>query len=670
MFKRQMLSLQKALNKVLQKVLMLMLAMSFALVLTDVAMAGGTFGTSLAKEDIAQNGTVQNGIRVDFSLTALQQESEQGKGTAAKVLYADSDAVFNFTISDGSGVPVSGVYPAGWMQRRAESMPNTPASCKNMVKSFIGGSLLAQPTVNLNTYYVLVLNQDASISVVDPLFHFGGSNLLTMVALSSPGFDWQLAELRQKLFVSLPQSRRLAVIDSQSFQLVNEVEIPGIPKEMALQQDQHYLWLAYERAMEPQAEAGQATGQGVLVIDTRSLDLVADFPLGAGPHHFAFSGDDQYAFIAAEQENTLTVIDIAGLKRVKTLPSGKKPVSLAYSRAADAIYISQSGDGTVLSINASTLAVNKLLSLDPGITDLAFAPNGRHGVVVNPVNDHVYILDSLNDKITKQGKVEQGPDQVNFSDTLAYIRHRGSETVLMLPMDAIVDEEVSLQVVDFPGGQEDFGLATTPAPGIIQAPGENAVLIAHPKDKQIYYYKEGMAAPMGSFKNFNRSARAVIAVDRSLQEISAGQYQTVGRLAEAGTYDVAFFLESPRVVHCFEVRVKPEAVQEESRFLQVAASLVSDRHSRQIKARQNTALTFKLQDIETRAPIEGLKQLSSLTVLAPGVWKSRSKVTELGQGLYRINWQAPQSGAYYIQLLANWQAMKMQAPRQIMLEVM
>ncbi|WP_281557580.1 hypothetical protein [Thalassomonas sp. RHCl1] len=658
MHKLLMLSLVKPLNKVLKKALLMMLAMFFALVLADVANASA----------ISQKGIVQNGIKVDFSLSALQQEESQDKEKMPEVVFADSDAVFNFTITDGSGAPVSGVYPAGWMQRRAESIPNTPASCKNMVKSFIGGSILAQPTVNLNTYYVLVMNQDATISVVDPLFHFGGSNLLTMVALSSPGFDWQLAEVRQRLFVSLPKSRRLAVVDSQSFQVITEMKISGIPKAMALQQDQHYLWLAYEGRKETQA--GQATGQGVLVIDTRSLEPVADFPLGAGPHQFAFSGDDQYAFIAAEGAAQLTVIDVAGLSPVKTLPSGKSPVSLAYSRAADAVYISNSSDGTVTSVNASSLTINKVISLDPGIRDLAFAPNGRHGIVVNPVNDHVYILDSLNDKITKQGKVEQGPDQVNFSDTLAYIRHRGSETVLMIPMDAIVDEEVSLQVVDFPGGEQGFGLATTPAAGIIQAPGENAVLIAHPKDKQIYYYKEGMAAPMGSFKNFSRSARAVIAVDRSLQEVSAGQYQTVGRLAEAGTYDVAFFLESPRVVHCFEVRVKPEAEQEESRLLQVAASLVQERQAQPLKAQQNTALTFKLVDANSKAPIEGLKQLSSLTVLVPGVWKSRSKVTELGQGLYRINWQAPQSGAYYIQLLANWQAMKMQAPRQMMLEVM
>ncbi|WDE08029.1 YncE family protein [Thalassomonas viridans] len=648
MHKRLMFNSVKTLIRVLKKVPVILLACSFALVLADVARAGRV---------------VQNGIEVDFSLTQALKPDDGPKNAVPGTVFAGSDAVFNFTLRDGSGAPVSGVYPAGWMQRRAESIPNTPASCKNMVKSFIGGSILAQPTVNLNTYYVLVLNQDASISVVDPLFHFGGSNLLTMVPLSSPGFDWQLADLRQRLFVSLPKSRRLAVVDSQNFRVLTELEIPGTPKAIALQQDQHYLWLAYEAV----AGSGQEASDGVLVFNTRTLEQVANFYLKGGPHHFAFSADDEYVFIAAEKADMLSVIDVGSLSLVKQLPSADNPVKLAYSPAADAVYISHSGDGTVLSLNASTLAVNKSIFLDPGITDLAFAPDGRHGVLVNPVNDHIYILDSLNDSITKQGKVEQGPDQVNFSDTLAYIRHRGSETVLMLPMDAIVHQEVPLQVVDFPGGQKDFGLATTPAPGIIQAPGENAVLVAHPRDKQVYYYKEGMAAPMGSFKNFSRSARAVIAVDRSLQEVAAGQYQTTGRPAEAGTYDVAFFLESPRVVHCFEVRVRPEQAQEQDRLLQVVASLVPDQ---QIKAQQNTSLTFRLENADTKAPIVGLAGLNSLTVLVPGIWKDRSRVTELGQGLYRINWQAPQSGAYYIQLLADWQTLKMQAPRQIMLEVM
>ena len=46
----------------------------------------------------------------------------------------------------------------------------------------------------------------------------------------------------------------------------------------------------------------------------------------------------------------------------------------------------------------------------------------------------------------------------------------------------------------------------------------------------VYYYKEGMAAPMGSFSNYGRRPRAVRVVDRSLREQSPGIYRTEARL--------------------------------------------------------------------------------------------------------------------------------------------
>jgi hypothetical protein len=496
--------------------------------------------------------------------------------------------------------------------------------------------------------------------VVDPLFHFGGTNLLTMVPLSSPGFDWQLADKPQRLFVSLPKTKRLAVVDTVSFKLLAELEVSGTPGVVALQPDQHYLWVAWVD------EAGQQGG--VDVFDTQTNKKVSHFELGAGTHHIAFAAGDKYAFVT--HNNNVTVIDIAKLEPIKTIFTTQRPAkssAIAYSAAADAIYITYPDEGTLISINASTLTVNNRIMLDKGIEHLRFAPNGRHAVVVNPLNDRVYIIDSLNDAVTKKGKVESGPDQVNFSDTVAYIRHRSSETVLMIPMEAIINKDVSLQVVDFPGGEGGFGLATTPAAGIIQAPGESAVLVAHPKDQQIYYYKEGMAAPMGSFQNFSRNARAVIAIDRSLQEHADGVYQTAARMAEAGTYDVAFFMDTPRVVHCFEVRVAPDLNKPVNPLRQIAAVLLP---GQSFTPDKSTLLKFRLQDRLSGEPISGLTKLNMLTVLAPGIWKTRTEVKEIGQGVYTIDWQPPQSGAYYIQLYGDWKTLKMQAPGQIMLRVM
>lgn len=42
-----------------------------------------------------------------------------------------------------------------------------------------------------------------------------------------------------------------------------------------------------------------------------------------------------------------------------------------------------------------------------------------------------------------------------------------------------------------------------------------------------------------------------------LREGALGTYEAVARLGRAGRYEVAFYLGSPRLVHCFEVEVLP-----------------------------------------------------------------------------------------------------------------
>jgi len=609
----------------------------------------------------------QNGIQVDFSLTSIVQSRSLQINNPDRVESqtrpkAHSDAEFRFRISDISGAPLAGAYPAAWMQRRAETIPTDNATCKNMVSSFIGGSILSQPTLNLNVYYVLVLNDDATVSVVDPLFSFGGTNLLTMIALSSTGYDWSLSEKNSGLYISLPGAQRLAMIDTIGFTLSKEIELGVQPGSVALQPDEFYVWVAYSDTDANDREIG-----GVIAINADTGDIAKRIQLSAGQHQMAFSPDNRYAFVTNALGNNVSVIDIARLEKISDIQTGERPVSIAYSIAADAVYVSHAGDGAVVGIDAKSFQPHPRVILDPGLGQIRFAPNGRHAVVVNPANDNVYIWDAVDNRISKSGKIDSGPDQVTFSSTLAYVRHRNSDTIYMIPMDVIVDPELTLQVVDFPGGQNAFGIANTPADSIVQTPGENAVLVAHPVDRQVYYYKEGMAAPMGSFKNFQRSARAVLAVDRTLQETLPGQYETVGRLDEAGTYDVAFFMESPRVVHCFSVRVMPGLQTPRKDFPQVVAVLLPDQVW---KTGQSSTVKFRLQSSLTGEPLQGFANIETLTVLAPGVWQARNTVVEIAAGVYSFEWTPPAGGAYFIRLDSEWDEHEVSPPTQLMLRVL
>jgi hypothetical protein len=289
------------------------------------------------------------------------------------------------------------------------------------------------------------------------------------------------------------------------------------------------------------------------------------------------------------------------------------------------------------------------MQAEPGLGQIKVAPGGRLGFVVNPEKDVVHIFDTATNRIVQTADVEDGPDQIAFSSELAYVRHRGSETILMVPLKEVGVEGRTVPVVDFPGGQHPFGKGVRPsrADAIVQAAGDNAVLVSNPADRAIYFYKEGMAAPMGQFNNYGREPRAVLVVNRSLRERSPGVYQTIAKLGQPGLYDVALFINSPRIVYCFEVSVDPDpelAKQRKGPEVSIEPLV----KVRRISVAKPVRLQFKLTDPETKRPRDGLKDVRALTMLAPGVWHQRQEARPVGQGIYQIEFTPPQPGTYYI----------------------
>src|SRR4030095_8538857 len=91
------------------------------------------------------------------------------------------EVTFRFSITDtATGTGITRVRPAAWMDLRRV---DETRDCAKKVAAFLSGGLPARPLLDLNAYYVLALNHDATITVVDPLFHFGGTKLLALVGL-------------------------------------------------------------------------------------------------------------------------------------------------------------------------------------------------------------------------------------------------------------------------------------------------------------------------------------------------------------------------------------------------------------------------------------------------------------------------------------------------------
>jgi YVTN family beta-propeller protein len=587
------------------------------LLLTTLLICALVFTTARAQTKTQK--IVKDGVEIEFSVELPASHSNE--------VMAGQAAVFRFKVRDAATkTPLSGSKPVAWVAQRETPGPLGPDQCRAKVGSFLQGSLRSRPDVDLNAYYLLTLNEEASLSVIDPLLGFGGTKLLAMVLLKSPGDDWVLTSDRSKLFVSMPRANQVAVVDTTTWKVVTNIATGASPARLALQPDEKYVWVANQT--------------GVTVIDVAALEVAKEIATDAGQHEITVGIDNKFAFVTNRDGGSLSIIDVTKLEKRKDVKTGSVATSLAFSPLSDEV------DGSIAVVDA---AIHKLLAkiaAKPGIKTVRFSPDGRWGFVANTSTSVVYIFDASTNQLVNEQPVGEAPDQFAFSDTFAYVRSLGSDQVSAIRLSTAGNQ---LDVVKFPGGQLAPGASkafAASADAFVPAPEPGAVLFANPADKMIYYYSEGMAAPMGNFQNYRRVPRAVKVVDRSLREEASGVYSTTARLPKEGVYNVSLLLDSPRVVHCFEAVAKsnPAIKSEQKTALQIQY-LNKDLS---LTANEAYKLRFRLTDTETKQPKSVLKDVGVLTFLPPGTWQQRQIAKPLGDGVYEITLNVPETGVYLV----------------------
>jgi YVTN family beta-propeller protein len=557
------------------------------------------------------------GVSIEFSSTPARAGEE-------------ATVRFRITGSNG-GVPLSKLRPIAWLDQRQTNEPTSARECREKVQSFLQPSFSKRPTIDLNAYFILALNNEANISVIDPLTGFGGSKLYTLIPLKSPGEDWVLTNDNKRLYVSMPQVNQVAVIDVPAWKVMANIDAGIAPTRVALQHDGKYLWVGND--------------SGVAVIDTVTNKVAAHLKTGAGHHEIAVSDDDRLAFVTNKDAGTLSLIDVRKLTVSKEIKVGSNPAAISYSSLSQTAYVANEGDGTIAAISGPKNDLVARIQTEPGVRVIAVPQNGQYGFAVNPRQSKVYVFDLSSNRLVQTVPVGPGSDQISFTQQFAYVRSIDSEFVTMIRMTDIGKEAA---VTKFPAGQH--APAESPsrshAAAIVPAPEEGAVLVANPADKMIYYYSEGMAAPMGSFQNYKRDPRALLVMDNSLRETERGVYSTTVRFNTPGQYDVAFLLDSPRLVNCFEVTVaeNPNAPKKTETAIKIEP-LVKEAVA---NAGARFSVRFKVIDSKTEAAKTDLKDLTVLVFLAPGIWQQRELAKPVGDGVYETSFVPPSAGVYYV----------------------
>lgn len=580
---------------------------------------------------------VKDGVSIEF-VTETTNKDGVLEGEYADVKFRITDAQ--------TGEPVKGIYPAVWIdmaeawnRKQKQSEKDKPlTSCKDRVALYMQGIVGMRPMVDLNSYYVLVMNQNKTISVIDPIIGITGiTKLYSVINLRAPGGDWAKSKDERTLYVTLPSIGEVAIIDLQTFKVKGYMKAGKLPLRAGLQPDEKYLWVANDNR--------RADDSGVTVLDVEKQKQVKFIKTGTGHHELTFSHDSRFAYITNRDEGSITVIDTSNLKKVKTIDSIQQPIGIAYSAKSESLYVVDGKKGEIVVVDRKDHSISKQIKVKPGVGPIGVSQDGRWAIAANTHEDVIYVVDVATNEVAHTIEVENKPYQVAFSRAFVYIRSLGSERVNLIEL-AHLGKKDTVPVLSFAAGQGAPGKVRdlSIAQSIQEAPGEAAVLVVSPLDNTVYYYMEGMNAPMGNFRNYGNAPRAVQVADRTLRETDPGVYSAKVKIPTSGKFDVAFLMESPSILHCFSMDAKPN---KRLAAMNKQHSVTYLNGKRRVKVDEEVTVRVQLIDPKTDKPHTGLKDVLFSYYRAPAYDRKQALAKEVDEGVYELKTRLSKTGVYY-----------------------
>ncbi|MEQ1778043.1 MAG: YncE family protein [Nitrosomonas sp.] len=530
-----------------------------------------------------------------------------------------------------------------WLDRETDTMSGAVPVCGQRVARYLSGNLIERPLLDLTGYYVLSLDVESSVSVLDPSVSFSGrSSLYSAMKLDGKGFDWIKTSDDMRLFVALPNENKLAIADLQTLSVLNHLILSGQPTRLALQPDERLLWVGLTGA-NPQENA-------VEIIDTINDKSVARIPLPSGYHEIAFSSDGHHAFISNRQSKSMTIVDATTLKVIREVDLTFEPIGLAFVDKQSLLWIINAKAGRIHRFDVKGNPVDNLV-LEPGLGPIKLTRDVRYALVVNPSQHWIHVLDIETGKEKHRITLSGQPYDILFSEQYAYIRTLQSEQIGLLSLSSLDSEQPIVKLVPAGAGALSETQNLPRASSMSLTLDRSGAFFATPSERTLYHYMEGMNAPNSGLKTFGHTPMSVMAVQRGLREVKPGQYSAVIRLPSAGRMVLALASEAPVLRECLGLKI--DATANRSSDDAIAVQWLSDSVQ---KTSTDLPVDFR---VKVKGQVEGtllpVSQLRLRIVPARGgtatVWSMRADPKKPGE--WFVSGKLSQSGGYYVHLEGN-----------------
>jgi len=194
------------------------------------------------------------------------------------------------------------------------------------------------------------------------------------------------------IYVSNEKDNTISVIDGDSLEVIDTIEVGERPRGIVLSNDGKLLYMC------------TSDEDHVEVLDLETRKVIHSLPSGPDPELMALSPDGSKLYIANEDDNLVTVVDVNEKRKIIEIPVGIEPEGIGLS--PDGKWLVNTSETTNMAhfINTDSLAIEANVLVDTRPRVAQFTADGKEVWVSSEIGGTLAVIDAESREIkTKIG---------------------------------------------------------------------------------------------------------------------------------------------------------------------------------------------------------------------------------------------------------------------------
>ncbi|GLS43336.1 YncE family protein [Methylobacterium brachythecii] len=263
-----------------------------------------------------------------------------------------------------------------------------------------------------------------------------GANTVTATIDVQAGPAALATDAQGRIYLSHPDHHAVTIVDAGTGRVLKRLPYAGQAFGIAADPDGRFVYV------------GDWKAGHVVRLSTETGAVEATVAVGKDPANLVLDRAGRL-WVADRESHQVSVVDVARMERIGTIPVGEAPFALGLSPSQDRLYVANARSNDLSVVDTATLKPLATVPVGAMPYGVATSADGSRVLVTNQHAGTVSVVDAASLKLTDILKVGRYPEGIVVSGPRAYVANWFSEDVSVIDL-ATLSETARIHVGEGP----------------------------------------------------------------------------------------------------------------------------------------------------------------------------------------------------------------------------